>query len=448
ELRPGNGAAFSVEIQGEERLVIVHEIERRRRAGSEAVAEAVRRAIAAEHEVQVHEVVLIRPASLPKTSSGKVQRQRCRQLYLDGGLAVVGRSALALADLAPEIGLAVTRDRLAALEPAEGRGLLAAFLIERASLVLGVHPSTLSPHRPLTALGLDSLSAVELKGSLEVALGLPVPLSDLLQGIGIDELADLLLAGLEMRTAADVPQPRTLALAGDQPLSPGQKALWFLERLAPEAAAYNVVVAARVRAGLDVAGLGRALAALTARHEALRTVVRQTGGEPVQRAVVGLAPDLAVEDASGWTEEELRARLEGEAWRPFDLAAGPLLRAQIYERENGERVLLFAVHHLVCDFRSLAVAARELGALYLQETGGPPAALGAPVLQYTDFVRWQSDLLAGPRGERLWDYWRDELAGVRDLDLPVDRPRPPIQTWRGVARTAELPADLVAALQG
>src|SRR6185295_13468555 len=91
---------------------------------------------------------------------------------------------------------------------------------------------------------------------------------------------------------------------------------------------------------------------------------------------------------------------------------------------------------------------RQLGALYREETGGPRAELAAPGLQYADFVRWQADLLAGPRGERLWDYWRRELAGVSDLDLPVDRPRPPIQTWRGVARTAELPADLVAALQG
>jgi amino acid adenylation domain-containing protein len=450
DLRPGNGAVFSVEAAGEERLVVVHEVERRRRASVEEIAEAIRRAVAAEHEVQVHEVVLIRTGSLPKTSSGKVQRGLCRKLYLDGELAVVGRSALALADPAPEIGLALTRDGLAALEPRERRAMLAAFLSERASAVLGVPiaartagTAETGADRPLTSLGLDSLTAVELKGSVEAALGLPVPLADLLRGIGIDGLADLLLAELEVEPPADVSPARALSLAGDQPLSAGQKALWFLERLAPEAGSYNVVVAARARDGLDAAALGRALAAVAARHEALRTVVRSVDGEPVQRTVSGLEPDVAVEDGRGWSEEELRGRLEAEAWRPFDLEAGPPLRLRIWELAGDERLLLLAVHHVVSDFWSLALAARELGALYLQEAGGPRAELAPPALQYSDFVRWQEERLAGSRGERLWEHWRETLAGVRDLDLPTDRPRPPVQTWRGGSRVLRLPPALI-----
>jgi amino acid adenylation domain-containing protein len=455
DLRPGGGAAFSIEAAGEERLVIVHEIERRRRADFEAVAEAVRRAVAAEHEVQVHEVVLIRQGGLPKTSSGKVQRRLCKQLYLANELPVVGRSALAAADAAPETAVVLMREGLTNLAPRERREMLIAYLRERAAAVLGVAvgertaraAGTARTDTPLTALGLDSLTAVELKGSIEAALGLPVPLADLLQGIGIEGLADLLLAEMEVEPAVDVPPARALSLQGDQPLSPGQKALWFLERLAPEAGAYNVVVAARVRRDLDAQALGRALAGLAARHEALRTVFHAGDGEPVQRAITDLEPDVALEDARTWSEEDLRLRLQTEAWRPFDLETGPPLRARIFERESGERVLLLAVHHLVSDFWSLAVAARELGALYSQETGGSQAELGAPGLQLTDFVHWQADLLASSRGERLWSYWREELASVRDLDLPADRPRPSLQSWRGLARATELPADLAAALQ-
>ncbi|HEX9945239.1 MAG TPA: amino acid adenylation domain-containing protein, partial [Thermoanaerobaculia bacterium] len=435
DLRPGNAAAFSIEIAGEERLVIVLELERRRRQGFEEVAEAVRQAVAAEHEVQVHEVVLIRPGGLPKTSSGKVQRSLCRRLYLAEGLPVVARNALAQADPAPEVALALTRGGLAALDPRERVGMLAAWLRERTAAMLGVPASAVSPAQPLTGLGLDSLTAVELKGSVEAELGVAMPLSDLLQGIGIDRLTDLLLAGLGAAPTADVPPPRALSLAGDQPLSPGQRALWFLERLAPQAGAYNVVVAARAREGLDADALRRTLAALASRHEALRTVIWAADGEPVQRAVTGLEPDMAVEDARAWSEEELRERLEAEAWRPFDLAAGPPLRVRIYERTRGERVLLFAVHHLVSDFWSLALMTRELGVLYLRGDLAPPA------LQYADFVRWQREMLAG-REERLWAYWRGALAGVRDLDLPVDRPRPPVQTYRGGSRTLRLPADL------
>ncbi|HEV7786338.1 MAG TPA: AMP-binding protein, partial [Thermoanaerobaculia bacterium] len=161
DLRPGSSAAFAVEIGGEERLVIALEVERRRRDGFEEMAEAVRRAVAAEHEVMVWEVVLLRAGSLPKTSSGKVQRSLCRRQYLEGDLTVVGRSALAVdlgTEPAPEIEIAVTREGLAALEPAERRPMLTAWLRERAAGVLGLPGAAVTDHQALTSLGLDSLT--------------------------------------------------------------------------------------------------------------------------------------------------------------------------------------------------------------------------------------------------------------------------------------------------
>jgi amino acid adenylation domain-containing protein len=442
DLRPGGAAAFSVETAGEERLVIILEVERRRRDGFEEVAEAIRRAVAEEHEVQVWEVVLIRAGSLPKTSSGKVQRGLCRRLYLAEELPVVGRSALAAADPAPEIRIALDRGGLAALEPAARRPMLEAWLRERAAAVLSVPASRIGDRQPLTGLGLDSLSGVELKGSVEAELGLPMPLSELLRGAGIAELADGLLAGLEEQPAGDVPPPRVLLLQGDQPLSPGQRALWFLERLAPEAGAYNVVVAARIHGRIDAAALGRALRALTARHEALRTVIREVEGEPVRRVLPEGEVDFQRIDAD--------VELAAEAWRPFDLERGPQMRVRLWPAapsRNDRTDLLLAVHHLAVDFASLAVLARDLEALYARETGAAVEVPAPPALTYSDFVHWQAELLAR-RGERLWEYWREALDGVRDLDLPADRPRPPVQGWRGLSRAAELPADVIEALRG
>ncbi|HEY2292550.1 MAG TPA: amino acid adenylation domain-containing protein, partial [Thermoanaerobaculia bacterium] len=426
DLQPGGGAAFSVEIGGEERLVVVQEAVRHRKDGVEEIAEAVRRAVAAEHEAQVHEVVLIRQAGLPKTSSGKVRRRLCRELYLRDELPVVGRSALAAADPAPELAAALTREALAALAPGERRGMLAAYLRERASAVLG---APVGLDQPLTGLGLDSLSAVELKGSVEGALGIAVPLPDLLQGASVAALADLLLAGLGVEPAVELPPLRAHRFEGDMPLSEGQRGLWFIHRLAPEGSAFNIAVAARVR-GLDPAALARALGELVQRHEALRTVFPLVGDEPVQRVLADLPPDVQVD----------KGELSEEAWRPFDLETGPLLRARIFTRLE-ETILLLVVHHIVADFTSLAVMGRDLAALYRGETLEPPA------LRYADYVQWQGELLAGPRGERLWSYWRDRLAGVRDLDLPTDHPRPPVQTWRGDARAVTLPPELVTALE-
>jgi amino acid adenylation domain-containing protein len=429
DLQPGGGAAFSVDIAGEERLVIVHEAVRHPKASVEEIAEAVRRAVAAEHEAQVHEVVLIRQAGLPKTSSGKVQRRLCRELYLRDELPLVGRSALAAADPAPELAAALTRESLAALAPEERREMLAAYLRERASAVTG---APVGLDQPLTALGLDSLSAVELKGSIEGALGLAVPLADLIQGVSVAELADLLLAGLDIEPAVELPPLRAHGFEGDAPLSAGQRGLWFIHRLAPEGGAYNIAVAARVR-GLDPAALARALRALVQRHEALRTVFPMVGDEPVQRVLADLPPDVEIVAGSD------PSRLAEEAWRPFDLEAGPLLRARILTGPEGS-VLLLVVHHIVADFTSLAVMGRDLAALYRGEALEPPA------LRYADYVRWQAELLAGPRGERSWAYWRGRLEGVRDLDLPADHPRPAVQTWRGDARALVLPPELMAAL--
>jgi amino acid adenylation domain-containing protein len=446
DLRPGSGAAFSIEAAGEERLVLVQEVERRRRDGFEEVAEAVRGAVAREHEVQVHDVVLVRVGTVPKTSSGKIQRSACRALYLAGELAVVGRSVVVSATADASVAAVVpSRGSLLALEPEERRTVLERFLRERAAAAVGVPASAIDPDRPLTGLGLDSLAAIELKSGVETVLGVQLSLAGLLEGAGTAELADSLLPALaesEVSEAFDVPVLRAGgAETGDQLLSYGQKALWFIDRLAPEGGAYNVVVAARAR-GLDPAVLHRALAALTLRHPALRSAFPPVGDEPVRRVADRTEVDLAVEDAAGWSEAGLRERLAEEAYRPFDLGRGPLLRVRAFDRGDGEHALLLAVHHIAVDFASLAVVARDLGALIREAAGGPPAELPALPFGESDFIRWQEEMLAGPRGERLWSWWRDALAGLPDLDLPTDRARPPVQTYRGGARTLELPVDL------
>jgi amino acid adenylation domain-containing protein len=428
DIHPGGGAAFSVEIAGEERLVLVQEVERRRDQDLDGIADAVRRAVAEEHEVQPYEVVLVRSGTVPKTSSGKVQRHAARARYLAGVagelavLAVLGRSALAFEAAEPTgIGLTPTRAALMALEPAERAALLEAFLRERVAEALGVPAAAVDPERPLTALGLDSLSAVELKGGVEAALGVQVPLAGLLEGEDVRALAGRLL--LDLEEAAEEEPVLQADLSPDQPLSVGQKALWFLERLAPEGGAYNIAVAARVR-DLDVGAFLRALGRLVDRHPALRTVFPTIADEPVQRVLPAMEIDFA-------EVEEIGA----EAWKPFDLIHGPLLRVRL----AGD-VLLLVVHHLVADFWSLAVMARELGETEL------PAPSAIP-LRYSHFARWQDERLAGPAGERGWAFWRDALEGVPDLALTPDRPRPPVQTWRGLARGAELSADLVDGLR-
>ncbi len=425
-LRPGGGAAFAVEAEGEERLVLVQELARgRSTAEAEEIAAAVRRAVAEELEAQLWDIVLIRDSTLPKTSSGKVQRQACRRLYLEGGLAVVGRS-----------GLGEGEEPKSTLIP--GRLPL---LRDLAAHVLRLPAAAIDPAAPLLAAGLDSLSAAELCDAIAAATGERVEMTRLLGGASLLEVAadvgiDGGVHGTDDGAGAAAAQKDVRVEgwgAGDLPLSQGQRALWFLDRLAPGGSAYVLAGAVRVEGRLDAAALGRALGALTRRHPALGATFHEDGGSPVQRFDEGAEIELTVEEAAfGRGSEsgpELAERLLDEARRPFDLASGPLLRATVFrpapgeDQETDEAVLLLAVHHIVADFASLAILARDLGPLYVEETGGPPADLPPVGASYLDKIARQTALLATD-GERLWDFWREELAGAPlVLELPADRPR-------------------------
>jgi len=454
-LRAGCGAAVAAEIDGEERLVIVYEVERRPQDPPEVIADAVRRAVAEEHQVQVYDAVMIRIGTVPKTSSGKIQRHACLRDYLAGELTVVGRSAVA-ADAAGDVAgaeLELDRDALLAAAPEDRRHLLDRFLADRFARLTRTALRAVDPGKPLTALGLDSLSAVELKESVEGRLGVAVSLEALLEGTTLEQLAGDLLerlaAGEADATAAAVePIPESGREEGDHPLSHGQRSLWYLHRLDPDGAAYNIAGAARLRDPLDADALRRSLEALGRRHPALRTTVVQVDGAPTARVAADPAFELEVVEAADLDAGALQERLADEAHRPFDLAAGPLLRVAVFRRAGGGDAVVLTIHHVVADFWSLALLVRELGALYAAETGGPAADLEPVTLTCGDHARWQRRRLDGPEGERLLEYWRRQLAGEPPiLDLPTDRPRPQLQSFRGGVRRRRLDPELSARLE-
>jgi amino acid adenylation domain-containing protein len=435
-LRPGGVAAFAVlpaETGGEERLVVVQELERRvRDVDVEEVAAAIRRAVAAEHEVEVYEVVLVRSDAVPKTSSGKVQRRACGERYLAGELPVVGRHTAATLDLGG--GEAPDRAALLAAGPEERRALVEAWLGRQTGGAGG------GDGRPLAGLGLDSLRILELQQRIETDLGASLALADLFAAPSLGALAERVVESWDEEPARRGLVAPNLEAAGetvgDRPLSHGQKALWFVDRLAPESAVHNLAAAAIWR-GVEADRLAAALRALTGRHPALRTTIPVRDGEPVQRVHESLDPEIIREDASGWDADRLLSRIEEEVYRPFDLEQGPLLRAAVFTLAAGEQAVVLAAHHIIADLRSLAVVLRELGVLCAAGSAGVSALPPLP-LRPADVVRWQERRLAGAEGERLWAYWRERLAGdLPLLDLPTDRPRPAAQRYRGTAAVAD-----------
>ncbi|HEX2225127.1 MAG TPA: amino acid adenylation domain-containing protein, partial [Thermoanaerobaculia bacterium] len=440
ELAVAGGAAFSVEVDGEERLVVAHEVKPRVRldhAGTERLAAAVRRAVAEEHEAQVYEVVLLAPGALPKTSSGKVQRRECRKLYLAGELESVGRSRLD-AETAAEPEAALSREGLLALPAEERRPALARELRQRAAAALGVTAAEMTLEQPLLDLGLDSLAAIDLIHGVGRDFGVDLPLEALFEGASCAVLAEQLLSGLDApRTTTGPADPHWTGL------SYGERALWLLEGLLPpEDASYRLAAAARLPSPIQPSVLRAAFQTLVDRHEALRTTypVDKESGEPVRRVVERLDLDFAERDATGWTAERLAREIESEAWRPFDLARGPLLRVSLFTGTAEGPVLLVAVHHIVADFGSLALLASQLRELTAAGGGALSRAAGEGWGGgYSAFARRQAAELEGSRGEELWAWWRERLADLpSSAALPYDRAPEPGEILSGPAGVVRL----------
>jgi amino acid adenylation domain-containing protein len=233
---------------------------------------------------------------------------------------------------------------------------------------------------------------------------------------------------------ASLLRDRTNQASYTDQLSHGQKALWLLHRRFPEGAAYNTAFAVWVRSNVDVSALRAALQTLLDRHVALRTTIVSDQGKLVTRIAAHQELCFTQPDVRGWSLAAIERQVSEDYRRPFDLERGPMLRVGLYTRQDDEHVLLLTLHHIICDAWSMWLLMHELSVLYPACLAGVAAELEPVRVQYPDYVAWQNRLLAGPEGERLWQYWRDRLGGeLPVLALATDKVRPATQGSRGAS---------------
>ncbi len=296
-------------------------------------------------------------------------------------------------------------------------------------------------------LGGHSLLATQVASRVREAFGIDLPLRRIFEAPTLAALAEAVAAAQADGSAAGPPPIRREPREGDLPLSFAQERLWFLHRLQPESAAYNIPLALRAEGPLDPARLAAALSEVVRRHEVLRTVFAERDGEPAQVVLPAAGVPLPRADLRALPadrrEPEARRIAAEEAGRPFDLARGPLLRSLLVELAAERRVLLLDLHHIVTDGWSMGVLLREVKALY---AGSPPPE---PPVQYADFAIWQRRWLAGATLEYQLAWWRRRLQGApAALELPADHPRPPVQTMRGAEHRFALDAGLSRGIAG
>jgi amino acid adenylation domain-containing protein len=232
------------------------------------------------------------------------------------------------------------------------------------------------------------------------------------------------------------------------PLSYNQRAIWFLHQLAPDSPAYNIAFAARIRSEVDISVLKRAFQKLIDRHTILRTNYSIQSGEPMQQVWEYQELSFEQTDASTWSEAILNERVVKAYKHPFNLEQGPILRVNLFTKSNTDHILLLTVHHIASDGWSIWVLLDELRKLYATERNNTVISLPPQNQQYTDYVDWQVKMLAGSEGEQLRNYWQQQLAGNWPIvDLPIDQPRQPVQTFRGASCAFSLSKELTQQLK-
>jgi len=372
-------------------------------------------------------------------------------------------------------------DRLRETRKSELVGLSARQLKAAASEKLSLVPNTAAERAvleiwrellPAAKIGMDdnffdlgghSLLLMQMRPRIEERFQRKIALIDLFQNQTIRAVACLLSeVQAPDRLASNEGQSRNRGKfftgtlkqreRGSFPLSFAQQRLWFFNRFHLGPAIYNTRQNCRITGELRAAALEEGLNEIVRRHEALRTRFESEGGEPVQV----IEPELRVkmrwvdvsglEAGEGKIEVERLAREEGR--KRFDLERGPLLRATVIRQSEQEHVLLLSLHHIICDGWSMGVLFGELEKLYGAYRRGEVGELEELPIQYADYAMWQREWLQGEVLEEQVRYWKEQLAGAPGLlELPTDRPRPPLQSYGGQVRSRVISGEILAGLK-
>jgi amino acid adenylation domain-containing protein len=424
-LRVGGTAAFSVEGENGEQLVIVQEIDSGQRADAGSIAAAIRTAVAEHHELAIHDLVLVGRLEIPRTSSGKTQRSLCRQQYLEGALSRV-------ADAPGSIPSA------SAAPPA---------LVEEIARTMAelVGVTRVLPEDDFFHLGGHSLMATQLVARLSESLRREIPLRAVFEAPTPLALAAWLVASPPAAALAPiVPIDRR----GPLRLSFAQERMWFLHQIDPGSAAYNVAGAVALEGSVDRQALDRTFAEIGRRHEILRTRYRVVEGEPR----IEVDPDrtllLETEDFSGRADAPALASAAASALaqEPFDVTGGQLVRAGLYRIASDRHVLAVSMHHLVTDAWSMGLLLKEFARLYPAFLTGSPLPPPDAGVTYIDYAQWQRDQLSSERLAADLAYWKAQLSGAEPLALPSTRPRSRRRSSAGALERFPIDAELMRTL--
>jgi amino acid adenylation domain-containing protein len=300
-------------------------------------------------------------------------------------------------------------------------------------------------------IGGHSLLATQVASRVRSAFGVEIRVGTIFEAPTVGGLARRTEEMIGAGEKDGAPPLVRVSREGRLPLSFAQQRLWFLDQLVPNNPFYNCPSAMRLGGRVDLESLERVINEIIRRHEVLRTRFEVIDGSPVQVVDAWKHWRLELEDLTSVPrderEEETRRRAIEEARKCFDLSKGPLLRVKALKLEEEDHVLLYTMHHIVSDGWSMGVLRKEVDALYQAYSAGEPSPLEELEIQYADYAAWQREWLKGEALEAELEYWRKQLDGMENLELPTDYPRPAVQSYRGSAKSFVIERKLSEALR-
>jgi FkbH-like protein len=427
-IRPTCVAAFGVDYEGSEELVVIAEV-RHRVQEWHGAAEAIRAAICERQGIVPRSVVLVEEGSIPKTSSGKIQRYLCRARFLSGSLNIVEE-------------LTTSRDRreipdrhelmqrLAQAGEDEKFALLQDYLVRLTAALTGNVATEIDVAGTLVSFGLDSLTAAEMETTLESALNVSVSATELLNGMSVEQLTRKIAARLDTKAGPGpsltistlLPAP---GVGSKMRVSSEQERLYWLDGRITRNSRYNISGVASFTGPLRLDLLERALTEVVRRNEILRARFELHDGRPVQVTDSAESAVIPLIDLSHYADstEKIASILRDQNQMSFDLARGSCLRGMLLRTAPNEHTLAVTLHHIVADVWSIGIFFNELIGLYDLFLRHRPATSLETSLQFSQFADWEHRRLAEPNVDEHMSFWTRRLASLaHNRKSPKHRP--------------------------
>ena len=430
-LDPGSCVAFSIKVQDEEELVIVQEIAREKRKSKidlDNLRKKVRKIVYENFQVRLYDLVIVQPREVPKTTSGKLQRKASKTKYLNKEFKVIE-------DILKPVKPVVKQSNylLDSVNKISDLGmkktLINIELLAKIKELTNELEEDISIEDSLSSLGMDSIKIVEFSHVIEKEFAVKIPIQEFFDEVSIDDISEKIALNLpdnheETKVAAPMEENQVF------PLSKGQKALWFLYKLDKKSIAYNIASAMYLNFEVDVEKFTKAYEYLLKQHPMLKVRLEEVNNEIVQK-ICEDDNKIKIYDATSWSESEVKKFLNEKANSPFNLTKESLIKIYLLKDKNDKYIMLLVMHHIITDFWSLSVIARDLINNYLsllKEQVLPVQQKGS----YKKFIEWQEDFVDSDEGKEEVKFWQNYLKDVKQqLDFPLDNPRKVYQSFSG-----------------